>query len=248
MFNGRSFTCNPGDERFTRVDNWLPVLSFSGYKQPASGWIDFTFTPKSAGCVRILSTQLTQDDYGNRYLQLSEMEVYENNNRVSPADVVVSSQIGSRWSSAFLMDSKEDTVWSSNGHGEHLSSAEWAAVILPGTQSINRIRVLPRTNPGNTSSTLSFPGDFVLLYSLNGTFNNRNFTCNPGDDRFTRVDNWLPVLSFSGYKQPTSGWIDFTFTPKSAGCVRILGTQLTQDDYGNRYLQLSEIQVYAGAR
>ena len=162
----------------------------------------------------------------------------------TPVDVAVSSQIGSRWSSAFLMDGKDDTVWSSSGHGEHLSSSEWAAVILPGTQSINRIRVLPRTNPGNTSSTLSFPGDFVLLYSLNGTFNNRSFTCNPSDERFTRVDNWLPVLSFSGYKQPASGWIDFTFTPKSAGCVRILGTQLTQDDYGNRYLQLSEIQVY----
>ena len=49
-----------------------------------------------------------------------------------------------------------------------------------------------------------------------------------------------------GYDQPGTAAIDFDIGAVDARCVRIFGAELSQDDYGARYLQLAEIEVYAG--
>ncbi|MEZ4634298.1 MAG: hypothetical protein R2856_04855 [Caldilineaceae bacterium] len=101
---------------------------------------------------------------------------------------------------------------------------------------------LPRYNAAQQAD--GFPKDFVLLYSYNGYRGERELTCNPGGSRFADVGNWIPMSSFSGYAQPTGGWVTFDVNGLGADCVpRVLSTQLTQDGYGNRYFQLGEFQV-----
>jgi hypothetical protein len=73
---GREHTCNPGDPLFSRLENWLPLLSYYGFEQPANDWLTFDFQRRRAGCVRIFGAELSQDDYGSRYMQLGQIEVY----------------------------------------------------------------------------------------------------------------------------------------------------------------------------
>ena len=53
----------------------------------------------------------------------------------------------------------------------------------------------------------------------------------------------MPAMS-----QPDPSWLDFPFKAVQADCVRIFAVQLTQDGYGYRYLQLAEIEAYAGTQ
>ncbi|MEZ4832914.1 MAG: hypothetical protein R2873_13145 [Caldilineaceae bacterium] len=74
-------------------------------------------------------TQLTQDGYGNRYFQLGEFQVLRNSQPVVVTQAVASSSLPG-WSADRLVDNNLTTQWSSYGHTEHLSSSEWAAVLL----------------------------------------------------------------------------------------------------------------------
>ena len=46
----------------------------------------------------------------------------------------------------------------------HPADAEWAALLLPNSSTIDRIRIYPRASGRATDG---FPKDFVLLYSKN---------------------------------------------------------------------------------
>ena len=114
---------------------------------------------------------------------------------------------------------------------------------------MDRLRIRPRTNPGDTTSTLGFPKDFLILYAYNGKVDEIDGwarTCDPNDPRFGQIANWRPLVSRFGFVQPQSGWLSFDLpaTVRKPECIRILGTELSQDDYGFRYLQLSEIEAY----
>ncbi|MEZ4634296.1 MAG: discoidin domain-containing protein [Caldilineaceae bacterium] len=50
------------------------------------------------------------------------------------------------WSADRLVDNNLTTQWSSYGHTEHLSSSEWAAVLLQQRTDIQQIRLYPRYN------------------------------------------------------------------------------------------------------
>lgn len=207
---------------------WRPILSFFGYTQPAAGWVEFEFAPKVVDCILIVGAELSQDDYGYRYLQLNEIEMYAGAAQANLTDVLVSSALPD-WPALRLIDG-EDSLWSSNAHGEHLSGAEWAIVFLATPANIGRLRVLPRANPTDPDRTLGFPKDFVIQYASN---------C----EDMASVQ-WRPVLSLFGYPQPQNDWVEFQFPPKAMACVLVLGGELSQDDYGYRYLQLNEIEVY----
>ena len=103
------------------------------------------------------------------------------------------------------------------------------------------MRLWPRYNRSMQAD--GFPKDFVVLYSRNGLRGDRELTCNPADPRFSDVANWIPLSNFSGYAQPGGDWVVFDVNGEEADCVRVLATQLTQDGYGNRYFQLSEIEI-----
>ena len=127
-------------------------------------------------------------------------------------------------------------------HDEHLAGSEWAAVLLPELTTINRIQISPRAGKGNLS--LGFPKDFVIQYAYYGNDNGLDHTCDPAAPLFADANNWKPLVTRFGYPQPGNAAIDFAIGAVDAQCVRIFGAELSQDDYGWRYLQLAEIEVY----
>ena len=248
-FNGSdergSYTCDMSDPRFGALSNWKPLRSYFGYPQPASDWTVFNFDAVNAGCVRIFGTELSQDDFGVRYMQLADVAVYGLGSSRSVAAVSTSSTL-SGWPRERLVDGR-GSVWSSVGHADHLASSEWASVILDGESSINQIRILPRRNVNDASSSLGFPKDFVLQYAFDGSDERGSYTCNTGDPRFGALSNWKPLRSYFGYPQPASDWTIFNFDAVNADCIRIFGTELSQDDFGVRYMQLADIAVYGSS-
>ncbi len=192
--------------------------------------------------MRILGTELSQDDYGNRYMQFSELELLAGDTKRVLSGVRTSSDIPG-WPTERLIDGdgKGWSTWSSRGHNDHLASSEWAAVLLPSRMAVDRLRITPRANPVDAASSLGFPKDFVIQYAYNGD----GLTCSPADARFAQAGNWKPLITRFGFDQPSNESIDFQFSSAQAECARILGTELSQDDYGNRYMQFTELELYA---
>ncbi|NCC32202.1 MAG: discoidin domain-containing protein, partial [Chloroflexia bacterium] len=234
-------TCDPRDPRFTDVGNWRPLATHFGYPQPSNQPIDFTFAARTLGCVRLFGAELSQDDYGNRFLQLADVTVLDGQRALTLREAAASSTWAD-WSVARLHDGSPQSAWSSGIHTEHLASSEWAAVVLTQPTQVDRVRLVPRAGPDNLS--LGFPKDFVLQYAVSDA----THTCDPRDPRFTDVGNWRPLVTRFGYPQPSNQPIEFTFTPRTLGCVRLFGAELSQDDYGNRFLQLADVTVLVGQR
>ena len=239
-FNGSGHTCDPRDPNFAAMANWLALVSRTGYGQPGSAAIDFSFLARQAGCLRIMGVEESQDDYGVRYMQLAEIELYSNHVNLKLSGVKGSTTLDG-WPENNLVDGKPDTSWSSTGNTEHLLSSNWAAVILTAATDVERMRIYPRINPLDATGSLGFPKDFVIQYAYNGS----KHTCDPIDPNFAAILNWEPLITRYGYSQPGSAAIDFNFLARQAGCLRILGVEESQDEYGIRSMQLAEIELYS---
>jgi hypothetical protein len=50
--------------------------------------VEFTFPSTQVGCLRILATEESQDDYGSRYFQLAEISLYANSLLLTEAELV----------------------------------------------------------------------------------------------------------------------------------------------------------------
>ena len=239
-------TCNPADGRFGGIANWRPLLTYFGYAQPTNAPIDFPFMSHAVDCIRVLGTELSQDDYGSRLMQFAELELYVGESKVTTSQAVVSSAITDDWAGRYLIDGAVGSVWSSNAHYTHMQEAEWAVVVLPRLADVDRLRVIPRANYVDITSTLGFPKDFLVQYAFEGSDERGAMTCNPADGRFGSIANWRPLLTYFGYAQPTNAPIDFPFGSHAVECIRILGTELSQDDYGSRLMQFAELELYNG--
>jgi hypothetical protein len=149
------------------------------------------------------------------------------------------------WGVGAAIDPHANTTWSSQSHGEHLTQTEWIAVLLASETTVDRVELDPR---GEASWSLGFPKDFVLQYSFTGPTPGDSrgefVTCDPANPRFYELTNWRPLASYSNYPQPGGDPISFPIRPTSMGCFRLFGAELSQDDYGLRYLQLDEIALY----
>lgn len=233
--------CNPDSPRFYEASNWRPLVTKVGFSLPSSEPVTFSFAPRTARCVRVFGAELSQDDYGNRYLQLAELEALSGGAAVPSATAVVSSRLN-RWPAERLVDGELDEAWSSVAHTEHLEAAEWAAIRLGSTTPVDGVRFLPRSDPANPGRSLGFPKDFVVQYALDGEY----LTCDPSSPRFAELGNWRPLATRVGFAQPPDEPIEIDFEPRPIGCLRLFGAELSQDDYGNRYLQLDEFEALAG--
>ena len=163
--------------------------------------------------------------------------------QVPTSNAVASSALGD-WPQARLIDGAEGPAWSSLGNGGHLAESEWAAVILNNRVPVDRVRLRPRGNSNDPTTTLGFPKDFVLQYSYNGTEGDRTYTCDSSAAFFQDIRNWRPLLSYNGFAQPDNDWVTFDFAAKQVQCVRLLGVELSQDDFGYRYMQIGEFELY----
>jgi hypothetical protein len=144
------------------------------------------------------------------------------------------------WGVGAVIDRNPLGTWSSQPHFDHLEETEWVAVLLAAESTVDRIEIDPR---GEGSWSLGFPKDFILQYAFTSPTPG-DITCNPNDPRFYELNNWRPLKSFSNYPQPGGDPISFPIPPTHMGCFRLFGAELSQDDYGQRYLQLDEIALY----
>jgi len=106
----------------------------------------------------------------------------------------------------------------------------------PARQDVGRPRA--GDSQGRTQRQPGLPKDFVIAYANDEA----QHTCNPADPRFKELGNWVPLLSYFGYPQPGNAALNFKFPTGQITCLRILGTELSQDDYGYRYLQFNELE------
>ena len=240
-YNGNGLTCDPNHSSFGLASNWRPLITEFGYAQPSNAAVDFSFILQEAACVRIMGTELSQDDFGNRFLQFNELELYNGSTKLSLSGVQSSSNENG-WPAGRLIDGDLASTWSSQGHGDHLASSEWAAILLPQRTQADRVRIYPRANPATANNSLGFPKDFVIQYSYNGN----GLTCDPNNPAFRQAGNWRPLITQYGYPQPSNTAIDFSFTAQEVACLRIYGTELSQDDFGNRFMQFNELELYSG--
>ena len=237
-YNGDDLSCDPNHPNFANLTNWKPLITRFGYDQPLSEPVDFTFEPTGMQCLRIIGTELSQDDYGARYMQLNEIELLNGETQLSRAGAATSSGLQG-WGAEKLVDDATNTTWSSLGHTEHLVSTEWAVVLLPEQTTVDKVRIYPRGGAADGLS-LGFPKDFVIQYAYNGD----DLSCDSNHPNFANLTNWKPLITRFGYDQPLSEPVDFTFEPSGMQCLRIIGTELSQDDYGARYMQMSEIRLF----
>ena len=102
-----------------------------------------------------------------------------------------------------------------------VNHTEWIQINLGGNYTIDQVKLYPRTDiPGRF-----FPKDFQIQVSIDGT-------------------NFTTVVDKQNYPNPSSAVQSFTFTPVSAGFVRVNSTNLMFEENTYR-VQFSEIEVFS---
>jgi hypothetical protein len=96
--------------------------------------------------------------------------------------------------------------------------------------TVERMRIWPRPNPREPAFTLGFPEDFIFQYV--------------SDEECNASASWQPLSSYFSYRQPLNTPLEFLLPRTEVNCIRIIGTELSPDDYGSHYLQLGEIELF----
>lgn len=192
--------------------NWTDIEGQSYTNYLNNGNVQ-TFTFESsviAKYIRLYVTKLSKDDVGNYYFQLTELKT----NLVKAA----ASASLTDWPATRLMDNNTNSIWSSPYHASSLAT-EWAALDLVSSQSVKSVTVTPR-------GTLSFPLDFKLQYSNDGT-------------------RWqdIPGQSYTNFSNTGSARTFMFSQPILARFIRLYATRLGVDDGGKNYFQLAELKA-----
>lgn len=116
----------------------------------------------------------------------------------------------------------ENMGWASQADTS-ADATEWIEVDLGSTHSINEVDLYPRNDSGVPGGC--FPGDFTVSVSADG-------------------NAWAPVVSKTGYPSPGTQPQYFPFPATPARYVRVTGTQLNKDEYGQYYFELKQIEVF----
>lgn len=205
--------------------NWtnLTGQSYTNYPNPGSALTAFRFSaPITAQYFRVYATKLGADSYNNYYLQLAHLDP-----DYAPLYTLSASSSIPGWAPSSAGDGNPATNWSSAGHSS-ANNAEWIQLDFGSTIAVSSLRLFPRT--GNC-----FPSALTIQYSND----NVSWTTAPGQSyssfsdpaQANNIDNVAadPLFVFKGGIQ--------------ARYVRITGTTLRPDSFGNYYFQLQDIVV-----
>ncbi|MEU6932903.1 discoidin domain-containing protein [Streptomyces sp. NPDC046374] len=177
--------------------------------------------------VRVTGTKLRQDPRGNFHLQLAEIEAAGEELAANQPVSTSSSIEGSGWKRTAATDGVRNSAlgysmgWSSLKSPTAVAN-EWITVDLQGPSLISQVRLTPRTDGVNTG--LGFPVDFTVQVSADNT-------------------TWTTVADEYGYARAGAAARTFSFAQTKARYVKITGTRLGADQFGDHYLQLGEIGV-----
>ena len=141
--------------------------------------------------------------------------------------VTVSSTVSSSWPASNLTDgnyqaTSTDKGWSSAAHTS-AANTESATVDLGSAQSVNDVDLYPRDDPSSVG--VGFPTAFTIATST--------------DD-----STWTTEATEADYPTPGDSPQRFSFPTANARYIKVTATALTDDSFGNYYLQLKQIAAY----
>ncbi|WJH36003.1 discoidin domain-containing protein [Paenibacillus sp. CC-CFT747] len=142
--------------------------------------------------------------------------------------VTASSDYGrSGWYARAVTDGQRTSTASSMGWTSYndikKNHTEWITVDMGASYKINTLDLYPRADGKNTG--LGYPKDFTIQVSEDNV-------------------HWSVAASGHQETRPT-GMMEYTFPMTSARYVKIEGTQLTGDPFGNYHMQFAEIEIYS---
>ncbi|MEV6950957.1 discoidin domain-containing protein [Streptomyces sp. NPDC051183] len=206
---------------------WTTVADKRDQPRPDASAQSFPFAPADVRYVKVTGTKLRQDQHGNYHLQLAEIEAAGENLAANRPVTASSSIEGSGWKRRAATDGALNSAqgyslgWSSQKSATAAAN-EWITVDLQGASLISQVRLTPRTDGVHTG--LGFPVDFTVQVSQDNA-------------------NWTTVVDRRGQSRPGADTQTFSFDPAAARYVKISGTGLSTDQYGEHYMQLGEIGV-----
>ncbi|MEV7282189.1 glycoside hydrolase domain-containing protein [Streptomyces sp. NPDC093111] len=204
---------------------WTTVADKHGHPRPDASAQAFPFAPTDVRYVKVTGTKLRTDPHGNYHLQLAEIEAAGDELAANRPATTSSSIEGSGWKRTAATDGVRNSAqgysmgWSSL-KSPTATADESITVDLQGPSLISQVRLTPRTDGVNTG--LGFPVDFTIQVSADST-------------------TWTTVADKHGHPRPDASTQTFPFAPTNARYVRITGTKLSADQFGDYYMQLGEI-------
>ncbi|MFF2659034.1 discoidin domain-containing protein [Kitasatospora sp. NPDC058032] len=210
----------------TDKNTWTTVADRHDYPRPDASAQVFGFAPADVRYVKVTGTRLRTDPRGNYHMQLAEVEAAGDNLAANRPVTTSSSVEASGWGRAAATDGVLNSAagysmgWSSL-KSPTATADESLTVDLQGASRIEQVRLTPRTDGANTG--LGFPVDFTIRVSADGS-------------------TWTTVADRHGQPRP-GGTVTFPFAPVTARYVKITGTRLSADQFGDHYLQLGEVAV-----
>ncbi|GGQ06332.1 MULTISPECIES: discoidin domain-containing protein [Streptomyces] len=212
----------PGQRTRLRVvarGNALTVYSGTG-QAPVLTVTDAAFT---AGDVGLVTGGASANFWNARVMPTS----------LAPAEsaaVTASSSYGADgWGVRSAVDGQRPSApnaagWSSSGSVE-TNHTEWVQLDLGSTRPLSRVDLYPRSDGANAGQ--GFPVDFAVQTSTDGT-------------------NWTTVSTRTGYARPGATAQTFPFATVTARYVKVTGTNLSTDQFGNYRMQFAEIEAAGG--
>jgi len=142
--------------------------------------------------------------------------------------VTASSDVGrSGWSKAAAVDGLRTSASGSLGWTSYndikKNHTEWIQIDMGSTYRINTVDLYPRADGANAG--LGFPIDFTIQISEDNT-------------------HWTTVVNGHQGTKP-SGMQSYSFPWADARYVKVEGTNLSTDPFGNYHMQFAEIELFA---
>ncbi|WUG84682.1 discoidin domain-containing protein [Streptomyces sp. NBC_00454] len=187
-----------------------------------------------AGSTELISLTDASYPVGNVGLATGAASAWFDNVRLNPgtnpvegaAVTASSSYENDGWSKNALTDGRRSLPTGTNGWSsiDNLSVDHTESVTagLGAARRISRLDLFGRADGANTG--LGFPVDFTVQVSSDNA-------------------TWTTVADKHDYPRPGAGAQTFPFTPTTARYVKVTGTKLSADQFGDRYMQLGEIAV-----
>ncbi|MFF9645360.1 discoidin domain-containing protein [Kitasatospora aureofaciens] len=212
----------------TDGSNWTTVTDRTNYPKPTDGSVQaFPFAPADARYIRVNATRLGTDPNGDYRMQFAEIEATGGELAVNRPTAASSSVVAYAWRPAAATNgitnsTLEYTMGWSSARSSGPVGNEWITVDLQGPSLVSEVALTPRTDGANTG--LGFPVDYTVQVSPDGT-------------------TWTIVATRTNTPRPGAAPLLHSFTPTTARYVRITGTRLSPDQFGDYYLQLAQIGI-----
>lgn len=141
--------------------------------------------------------------------------------------VTASSDLGrSGWSKQAAVDGSRGSVAGSLGWTSYNdiknNHTEWIQIDMGKSYRIDTVDLYPRADGSNIG--LGYPKNFTIQVSEDGAV-------------------WTTVVTGHQETRP-AGMLEYCFAPVQARFVKIEGTDLSQDPFGNYHMQFAEIEIY----